>query len=74
MVDTLGYLGGTCVIVAMLLRNMYTIKISMLFAAIFFLVYAIILQLYPLIVLNSILAGAGIFELIRLVNKRKAAK
>ena len=74
MVDAIGYFGGVCLIGAMLLRNMYAIKISMLIGAISFLVYAIILQLYPLIALNFVLAGTGIFELIRLITKRKAAE
>ncbi|MFC1931241.1 hypothetical protein ACFLXJ_03470 [Chloroflexota bacterium] len=74
MVDVLGYFGSACLIGAMLLRNMYVIKIFMLIGAIAFLGYAIILQLNPLIVLNCVLVGTGIFELIRLVNKRKIAK
>ena len=74
MVDVLGYFGSACLIGVMLLRNIYAIKILMLIGAIAFLGYAIILHLNPLIILNCVLVGTGIFELIRLINKRRVAK
>ena len=73
MVDILGFLGGSCIICAMLLRNIFTIKILMLVAAIIFLTYGIILHLLPIMVINSIMTASGIYELVRLSRKRKQA-
>ena len=71
LADVLGYFGGVCLIVAMLLRNIYVIKILMLVTAFSFLVYGIVLHLPPIIALNVILIGSGIFELVRLARKRQ---
>ena len=73
LADVLGYFGGVCLIVAMLLRNIYVMKILMLAAAFCFLAYGIILHLPPIIALNVILVGSGIFELVRLIIKRQRA-
>ena len=69
--DVLGYFGGACLIVAMLLRNIYVMKVLMLVTAFSFLAYGIVLHLPPIIALNVILIGSGIFELVRLARKRQ---
>ncbi|MFC1916392.1 YgjV family protein [Chloroflexota bacterium] len=69
MADVLAYFGGSCLIVAMFFRNVYVIKSLMLITAISFLIYGIILQLLPIILLNAILICSGIFALIRRARK-----
>ena len=73
MIDGLGFFAGACLLAAMLLRNIYTVKILLAVAAICFLVYGIILYLLPIIVINSVLLASGIYELIRLSRERKGA-
>ena len=71
MIDALGFFAGACVIGSMLFRNIYAVKILLQISALSFLTYGIILHLLPLIVINSVLAASGVYELIRLTRKRK---
>ena len=71
MIDVLGFFAGACLVGSMLLRNIYTVKILLAVAAISFLAYGIILDLLPIMVINSILTASGIYELIRLSRKKK---
>ena len=73
MIDGLGFFAGACLLAAMLLRNIYAVKILLTVAAISFLVYGVILDLLPIIVINSVLTASGIYELIRLSRKKKEA-
>ncbi len=73
MIDVLGFFAGACLIVSMLLRNIYAVKILLTVAAISFLAYGVILHLLPIIVINSVLTASGIYELARLTRKGKAA-
>jgi hypothetical protein len=73
MIDGLGFFAGACLIGSMLLRNIYAVKILLAVAAVSFLLYGIILDLLPIIVINSVLTASGIYELIRLARKRKGA-
>ena len=73
MIDVLGFFAGACLVGSMLLRNIYTVKILLAVAAISFLAYGIILDLLPIMVINSILTASGIYELIRLSRKKKEA-
>ncbi len=74
MIDILGFFAGACLIGSMLLRNIYAVKILLTVAAVSFLVYGIILQLLPIMVINSILTASGIYELIRLSRKVKTGE
>lgn len=71
MIDALGFFAGACLIGSMLVRNIYAVKILLAVAAVSFLTYGIILDLLPIIVINSILTASGIYELIRLTRNRK---
>ena len=73
MINGLGFFAGACLLAAMLLRNIYAVKILLTVAAISFLVYGVILDLLPIIVINSVLTASGIYELIRLSRKKKEA-
>lgn len=73
MIDVLGYFAGACLIASMLLRNIYAVKALITTTAISFLIYGIILDLVPIIVINVLLTASGIFELIRLSRKGKGA-
>ena len=73
MIDVLGYFAGACLIGSMLLRNIYAVKALITSCAISFLIYGIILNLLPIIVINSVLTASGIYELIRLTRKGKGA-
>ena len=73
MIDVLGYFAGACLIASMLLRNIYAVKALILITAICFLIYGIILDLVPIIVINILLTASGVFELIRLSRKGKGA-
>ena len=74
MVDAIGFFAGACMLGAILLRSIYAIKIFLLVAALSFMTYGIILHLLPIITVNAILSVFGIFELIRIITrKRKTA-
>ena len=74
MIDILGFFAGACLIGSMLLRNIYAVKILLAVAAVSFLAYGIILQLLPIIVINSVLTASGIYEFIRLYRKMKTGE
>ncbi len=72
-IEILGFVGGAFLITAMIVRKAYMVKALMLVTAICYLVYGIVLDLLPLIVLNIILVTTGIYELILLARKRGEA-
>ncbi len=74
MIDVLGFFAGACLIGSMLLRNIYAVKILLAVAAVSFLVYGVILELLPIIVINSVLTASGAYELIRLSRKAKTGE
>jgi len=73
LMEIRGFFGGACLIAAMLLRNMYIVKILMLLCAISFVIYGFWFDLLAIICLNIVLFFSGIYEIIRLHRKRKKA-
>lgn len=74
IIDALGFFAGACLIASMLLRNIYAVKILLATAAVSFLVYGVILNLLPIIVINSVLTASGIYELLRLYRRGKTGE
>ncbi|MBE0481790.1 MAG: hypothetical protein IBX68_12555 [Dehalococcoidia bacterium] len=71
MATTIGIVAGVCVITSMLLRSERWIKVLLLAGALLFLTYGIILELVPIIMLNSVGTVIGIREVLRLWLPRK---
>jgi len=74
MVETIGFFAGACMLGAILLRNIYAIKVLLLVASLSFMTYGIILHLLPIITINAVLSVSGTFELVRLIRKKKTSE
>ena len=73
-VELIGFFAGACMLGAILLRNIYAIKILLLVATLSFMTYGIIQWLPSIMIVNGILALFGIYELVRLrIKKRQTA-
>lgn len=66
MATAIGLIAGFCVIGSMLLRRECWIKALLLAGAVLFLTYGILLNLIPIIMLNSVGTIVGIMEMLRL--------
>ena len=74
MIDILGFFAGACIIYSMLLRKVVKIKFLLLLGALCWLIYGIILQLLPVVVINSIIILTGIIEFTRLLRNKRSAE
>ena len=73
-IDILGFFAGACIIVSMLLRKVVRIKFLLLLGSLSWLTYGIILQLLPVVVINSIIIFTGIIEFTRLLRNKGSAE
>ena len=73
-IDLLGFFAGACIISSMILRKVVRIKFLLLLGSSSWLAYGIILQLLPVVVINSIICLTGIIEITRLLRNKRSAE
>lgn len=66
-----GYLASLCLIIALLVNNDLKFRWFNTFGNIFFIVYAIVLGAFPILLTNLILLGINIFYLVKVYRKKE---
>jgi hypothetical protein len=69
--DAIAYSGGALAFSVMFLKNILWIRVLVLIAQVFFLVYATINNLLPFMVINSVGVAVGIWSVLRITRKPK---
>lgn len=74
--DWVGIIAGVLILISFVFKNVKTIRIINIFAAVAFIIYGILLMPngLPLIITNSILVAIHIFYLVKIFMEGKKAK
>ena len=65
-IEIIGYVGSGLVLISMLMRSVFRLRIINLAGSIIFSVYALLIPSYPTAIMNICLAGINIYYLIRM--------
>jgi len=69
--EMVGILAGLLILCSFVFKNVKTIRIVNIFAAIAFIVYGVLMNSYSLIIMNSILVLIHIYYLIKIFKEEK---
>ncbi len=71
VIELIGYLGSILVLISMLMSSVIKLRIINTVGSIIFTFYAFIIQTYPTAILNVILVGVNIYNIIKLLKSTK---
>ena len=71
VIELIGYLGSILVLVSMLMSSVIKLRIINTVGSIIFTFYAFAIQTYPTAILNVILVGVNIYNIIKLLKSTK---
>lgn len=71
MIEMIGYLGSVLVLVSMLMSSVIKLRLINTIGSIIFAVYAFIIQSYPTAIMNVVLVGVNVYNLIKLLKTTK---
>ncbi|MBR3610382.1 MAG: YgjV family protein [Oscillospiraceae bacterium] len=71
LIEMIGYLGSVLVLVSMLMSSVIKLRIINTVGSVIFAIYAFIIQSYPTAIMNVILVGVNIYNLIKLLKTTK---
>lgn len=71
IIEMIGYLGSILVLISMLMSSVIKLRLINTIGSVIFTVYAFIIQTYPTAILNVILIGVNIYNLIKLLKTTK---
>lgn len=63
-IEFIGYLGSLLVAISLSLKSVKNLRTVNFMGALAFVVYGLLIQSYPVVILNSYLCGANIYRLI----------
>lgn len=71
VVELIGYVGSILVLISMLMSSVIKLRVINTVGSVIFTVYAFIIQTYPTAILNVILVGVNIYNIIKLLKFTK---
>ena len=71
LIEMIGYLGSVLVLISMLMSSVIKLRLINTIGSVIFAAYAFIIQSYPTAIMNVVLIGVNIYNLIKLLKTTK---
>ncbi len=72
--DIIGYAGSALITISLMMKNIFKLRKVNLFGASTFAVYGLLVQAYPVLILNSFIAMVDVYYLLGMYRKKDAFK